>query len=160
VIPVAAEGASFGVHVSGGDRGTADRCIAAVCNDPRGDTGDADLEILLDVPDAEIDRNTHCRHRCTALLPADNVFVVPESLADSQIRFAGAETKIDHLLIPFVTQCEDDVVDVAASRLSLSSGERNSLLAIDCDSLELLSAMSHGSVSRYADAASGACDGL
>jgi hypothetical protein len=98
VIPVAAGGASFGVHASGGDRGIVDRCIAAVCNDPRGETGDFDLVILLDVHDVEIDRNTHCRYHCTA----DNAFVVPESLADSQThRFAGDETsRAAGLLIP------------------------------------------------------------
>ena len=135
MIPVAAEGASFGVHASAGDRGTGDRCIAAVYNEPRGETGDSDLVILLDVHDAEIDRNTHYRHHCTA----DNVFVVPESFADYQThRFAGAETsKAVGLPIPFfVTHCEDDVVVAAASHLSFSFGDCNSLLVIGCDSLE------------------------
>ena len=144
------------MHGSGGDLGTADISVAAVCNDPRVES-DFDLEILLDVPDAEIDRNTHCRRHCTA----DNVLEVPESLADSQThRFAFAEINIGRLLIPSVTHCEDDVVAAAAaSHLSFSSGERNSLLAIDCDSLDLLLTVNPGSVSPDADAASGVCDG-
>ncbi len=103
-----------------------------MCNDSRGDS-DFDLEILLDVPDAEID-STHCRRHCTA----DNVLEVPDSLADSQTHpLACAGINIGRLLIPSVTHCEDDVA-AAASHLSFSSGERNSLLAIDCDSLDLL----------------------
>ncbi len=129
-----------------------------MCNDPRGDS-DFDLEILLDVPDAEIDRNTHCRRHCTA----DNALEVPESLADSQTHpVACAEINVARLLIPSVTHCEDDVVAAAAaaaSHLSFSSGESNSLLAIDCDSLDLLSTTNPGSVSPDADAASGVCDG-
>jgi hypothetical protein len=129
-----------------------------VCNDSRGDS-DFDLEILLDVPHAEID-STHCRRHCTA----DNVLEVPDSLADSQTHpFACAGINIGRLLIPSVTHCEDDVVAAAAaaaaSHLSFSSGESNSLLAIDCDSLDLLLTVNPGSVSPDADAASGVCDG-
>ena len=127
-------------------------------NDSRGDS-DFDLEILLDVPHAEID-STHCRRHCTA----DNVLEVPDSLADSQTHpFACAGINIGRLLIPSVTHCEDDVVAAAAaaaaSHLSFSSGESNSLLAIDCDSLDLLLTVNPGSVSPDADAASGVCDG-
>ena len=129
-----------------------------MCNDSRGDS-DFDLEILLDVPHAEID-STHCRRHCTA----DNVLEVPDSLADSQTHpFACAGINIGRLLIPSVTHCEDDVVAAAAaaaaSHLSFSSGESNSLLAIDCDSLDLLLTVNPGSVSPDADAASGVCDG-
>jgi hypothetical protein len=129
-----------------------------VCNDSRGDS-EFDLEILLDVPHAEID-STHCQRHCTA----DNVLDVPDSLADSQTHpFACAGINIGRLLIPSVTHCEDDVVAAAAaaaaSHLSFSSGESNSLLAIDCDSLDLLLTVNPGSVSPDADAASGVCDG-
>ena len=128
-----------------------------MCNDSRGDS-DFDLEIQIDVPDAEID-STHCRRHCTA----DNVLEVPDSLVDFQTDpLACAGINIGRLLIPSVTHCEDDVAAAAAaaaSHLSFSSGERNSLLAIDCDSLDLLLTVNPGSVSPDADAASGVCDG-